>query len=104
MASSDELILRTLGRIGPTSVEQLVAALRDDQGSIRQKMQRLRRSGLVQVAERKEIESRFRCFYELTPPPPPKPKEFDGYLTAAQIKTFRESIKRTPWAQMGSLV
>lgn len=103
MASSDELILRTLGRIGPASVEQLAKALRDDQGSIRQKLQRFRRDNVVLVAKRVRVASRTQCFYALAPVPE-KPKTFDGYLTAAQIKAFRESIARTPWAQMGVLV
>lgn len=102
--ATDEQILKTINKLAPVSVEDVALALRDDQGCVRQKMQRLRRSGLVQVAERKEIESRFRCFYELTPPPPPKPKEFEGYMSVLEITRFQKSVRGTPWQQMGCLL
>ena len=102
--ATDEQILKTINKLAPVSVDEVAKALRDDQGSVRQKMQRLRRSGLVQVAQRKEIDSRFKCFYELTPPPPKKPKEFEGYMSVLEITQFQKSVRGTPWAQMGCLL
>lgn len=104
MSSTDQKILNTLAEIEPASVEELSTALADDQGSIRQKLQRLRRYGLIIVAQRKQIASRIKCYYALAPKPEEQPDRFNGFLSQEEIKKFRESIKRTPWAQMASLV
>ena len=103
MSSTDQKILNTLAQIEPASVEELSSALSDDQGSIRQKLQRLRRYGLIIVAQRKQIASRIKCYYALAPKEE-QPDRFNGFLSQEEIKKFRESIKRTPWAGMASLV
>ena len=102
--ATDEQILKTINKLAPVSVEDVALALRDDQGSVRQKMQRLRRSGLVQVAQRKQIQSRVKCYYELTPKPEMKKKDFEGYMSVIQIARFQKSVRGTPWAQMGFLL
>ena len=101
--STDEQILRMVGKLAPVSVEDVAKALRDDQGSVRQKMQRMRRSGLLQVAQRKQVATRVKCWYELAPEPE-KPKLFDGHLSKTEVEKFKQSIRGTPWEQLGVLV
>ena len=102
--ASDEQLIRALGQLECATVEQISKVLRDDQNSVRQKLQRLRRDEVVIVARRVRIGSRTQCFYALAPKPVAAPTFEGGHLTAAQIKEFRESVAKTPWAAMAGLI
>ena len=102
--ATDEQILKTINKLAPATVAQVAESLKDDQGSVRQKMQRLRRSGLVVVTQRKQVESRVICHYALATKPKTEKKDFEGYMSVLEITRFQKSVRGTPWAQMGCLL
>jgi predicted ArsR family transcriptional regulator len=94
--TTDAQIISAIKKMAPVSVDAVAVALKDDQGSVRQKMQRLRRKGLIEVSERKRFESTTKCYYKVAEVKKVE-KQWDGYMSVAQALKFKKSLKGTPW-------
>ena len=100
---NDKLLIKTLKAVEPATVAALSKALKADPVGVRQRLQRLKRDGVIEVAMRARHASVTECTYNLAAEPE-RAVPFEGYMSAVEAASFRAAIANTPWAQMGSLI